>query len=90
MMIAGLYKEIKKLSEEAQQAIVRSVLDVVPGTEFVKYEQYEERLAICNKCEELNEESRKCKMCGCFVDEKTRVKRLPFSQENEHCPLKKW
>ena len=72
-----------------QQEIIKEVLDVLPGTTFVSEADQEKRLNICEGCEMMNKETRKCKGCGCFIDEKTRVLSLPF-MDNEKCPKNKW
>jgi len=46
------------------------------------FEEQKERLNVCEPCEELTEE-RQCRVCTCFVDEKTLL-------TTEMCPLKKW
>lgn len=89
MRDASLLARIKTLSIDAQQAIVKSVIDVLPNTEFVSNETEEKRLAICEGCEMLDKETRRCKSCTCFVDEKTRVYKFPY-MEPEKCPQNKW
>ena len=42
----------------------------------------EDRLDICNRCEELTED-RQCRVCTCFVDAKTML-------TTEKCPKNKW
>jgi hypothetical protein len=41
-----------------------------------------ERISICNSCEHLTG-LRRCRMCGCFVDAKTKL-------ADSNCPIKKW
>lgn len=41
-----------------------------------------ERLSACNKCENLSS-TRNCKLCGCFVDVKSK-------EQIEYCPANKW
>ena len=48
-----------------------------------KYRLSDERMAICNECEHLEQQSKKCKMCGCFMEYKTK---LPYVS----CPIGKW
>jgi hypothetical protein len=88
-MLVGLLDRIKKLNHDAQKAIVKSYLDVLPDTSFVDDQTQFERLMACEGCEEMNKETRRCKLCTCFIDEKTRVLQLPF-MELEECPIKKW
>ena len=44
---------------------------------------HDDRIEICNSCEELMKGTMRCKKCGCFVHVKALV-------ENMHCPLDKW
>lgn len=48
-----------------------------------KYKLSDERMAICNECEHLKKDSKKCELCGCFMEYKTM---LPFAA----CPIGKW
>lgn len=52
------------------------------------------RLAICEGCEYLDRNSRRCKVCKCFVDAKTSAKTNtnPLKGRNEitHCPMGLW
>lgn len=89
MNLESLKRKIAYLSTSAQHAIVSSVLEVLPGTTFVSKRKAEERLELCEDCDSLEETTRKCTECGCFVDEKTRVERFPM-MEPVHCPLNKW
>lgn len=41
------------------------------------------RLQACNGCPSLLRATGNCKICGCFVNEKTKY-------AAESCPLKKW
>jgi len=43
----------------------------------------EQRIKICEQCEQLDKEHYRCKECGCFMRFKTE---WPFSK----CPLGKW
>lgn len=42
-----------------------------------------ERLAICLSCDQLEQDSTRCKQCGCIMTNKTRISAAV-------CPLKKW
>lgn len=42
-----------------------------------------ERLAICEKCEFFRQQSRTCKLCGCFMDLKTTLAKAK-------CPDGRW
>lgn len=41
------------------------------------------RLEICLSCEHYNKIIGNCKLCGCFVKAKTKIK-------GSECPIKKW
>lgn len=43
----------------------------------------EKRYAICQQCPELNNTTKQCKQCGCFMPLKVKL-------ENAECPLSKW
>jgi recombinational DNA repair protein RecR len=42
-----------------------------------------EKLDICNTCDDYNKESKRCKICGCFMEVKTRTPGMS-------CPVGKW
>lgn len=44
--------------------------------------QANDRIEICNSCDKLSA-SRKCLMCGCFMDVKVYI-------PDAKCPVKKW
>lgn len=50
---------------------------------FVEEKEKERRLAICNNCPNLYKLTGNCKLCGCFVKLKTKLK-------NQNCPISKW
>ena len=43
----------------------------------------EQRLATCNSCDKYNKDTKRCLMCGCFMEVKVFLL-------NSQCPLKKW
>tara|TARA_B100001250_G_scaffold374407_1_gene361224 strand:+ start:19260 stop:19406 length:147 start_codon:yes stop_codon:yes gene_type:complete len=45
--------------------------------------KYNERLQICNGCDELRQNIKVCKICGCFVVAKTAI-------PSARCPIDKW
>lgn len=61
---------------------------------FVEDQVKEQRLAVCNGCDRLDQESRRCKICKCFVDAKTKAETNynPIRLRNEitHCPNGYW
>jgi hypothetical protein len=54
---------------------------VADGFSTVTREQYEERLAICNTCEQRDGST--CRLCGCFLTLKAQGRAF-------ECPLGKW
>lgn len=42
-----------------------------------------ERIKVCEACEHMTKTARQCKLCGCFLDLKTKL--LEAS-----CPIDKW
>ncbi len=44
---------------------------------------YEIRMSICKSCENLIPFMNRCKLCGCFMDIKTKIK-------DAVCPENKW
>ena len=53
------------------------------ASHFIKAEISDERIAICNSCDEYNKTINICKKCGCFMPAKTKLARAK-------CPLGKW
>lgn len=54
-----------------------------PNTEYASAEESERRFNICLGCPSLNQSTKTCKECGCFMTAKTRLKLAT-------CPLGKW
>ena len=54
-----------------------------PNTEFSEKQDAEDRYNICLSCPELINLTRQCKLCGCFMAAKTKLKHAT-------CPLGKW
>jgi len=50
---------------------------------FVSSEVGDERIAICNSCEEYNKTLDICKKCGCYMPAKSKLAKAK-------CPLNKW
>jgi len=84
-----LKQRLKEIPLTLQREIISGALDFLPDTSFVSDKVAEERLEICESCYNLDPSSRKCNLCGCFVDLKAKVKKLPF-MDNEACDLDKW
>lgn len=53
------------------------------GFSLVPEKELTERLNICYDCPLYDEDSNRCKECGCFVDKKARL-------SSESCPIDKW
>ncbi len=88
-MLRSLRERIKGLAIEAQRDIISSAIDMIPGTEFVSNVTQEGRLTMCESCEHMDKKTRKCKICTCFIDETTRILKLPLL-DVEKCPKNKW
>lgn len=50
---------------------------------LVTEEIYNQRITICNGCEFFIKDSKRCTQCGCFMEAKTRLKKV-------FCPIHKW
>lgn len=50
---------------------------------YVSPQVKDQRMAICEKCENFQPHNKRCIQCTCFLDKKTI-----FSEEE--CPIKKW
>ena len=58
--------------------------DVSEGNGFlVSEEKAIERMNICNECPQFNKDSKRCYMCGCFMEHKIKFK-------SSSCPVSKW
>lgn len=74
-------KELRELSE-------------IAGVEYVDKKEASRRIEICESnggdggC--FWQKTRQCGKCKCFMDVKTKLKKLPFEKELISCPLKKW
>lgn len=87
-----LIESAKKASLQFQQRIVHNILEVADIPK-VSVEEFERRIGICERCEHFNSESRKCQLCGCFMDEKAGLKEMPISKSKVMCSDKnnpKW
>lgn len=74
--------------------ILKLAADTALVVERAGPETKAERLEVCERCPFLNKKSRKCRVCGCYVDIKTGTikNRNPEKLRNEftHCPKGKW
>lgn len=68
--------------DEVYEDIKRYIKEF-PADKRVSEEEYSQRLAICRKCDEL--ENGICRKCGCFVELRALKKGMYCASEN-----KKW
>jgi hypothetical protein len=54
-----------------------------PNTEYAEIELSDHRYSICKECPLLNDVTKTCKECGCFMPAKTKLKAAT-------CPVGKW
>lgn len=54
-----------------------------PNTEYASDDEAGKRFSICLSCPSLNQTTKTCKECGCFMAAKTKLKAAT-------CPLNKW
>lgn len=57
--------------------------DVLNPDNLVAEDIKKERYDICLSCPELIQLTKQCKVCGCFMNQKTKLKEAA-------CPLQKW
>jgi len=76
----NFFEQVKNLSKLAGDV----ARDVATGEEvFVSEEIKQSRLELCYSCSHYEEDSKRCRACGCFLDYKTSVK-------SATCPIMKW
>ena len=58
--------------------------DAVKGNSIlVSEEKKNSRIEICNQCSQFNKSSKKCYVCGCFMEHKVKF-------QSAKCPVSKW
>jgi hypothetical protein len=67
----------KKFASEVGQNVVKGE-SVLCSEEIVQ-----KRLDICNDCSQFNKESKRCYLCGCFMEHKIKF-------TSSACPASKW
>lgn len=72
---------LDKLKERVEQAATTTAEKV--GILVAEETVIQERINICNNCDYLFQPTRNCKLCGCFIDLKTKLK-------SSSCPINKW
>ena len=55
----------------------------INGFQYVSAEAKNDRLSICNNCENYEKVNKMCNICGCFLEIKT-------GWASEKCPIDKW
>jgi hypothetical protein len=69
------------------------IISYALGDTFVTEQEAQQRLDICNRCEDLLSD-RSCKHCTCYVDikaeMKTNINPRTLKYEITHCPIGKW
>lgn len=71
---------LRDMAEE-DAANLKKYIDVIKMNDRVDEGKYEERLAVCKECDQLNEAT--CLSCGCYVEVRAMLKA-------GRCPKKKW
>lgn len=71
---------LRDLAVEDQKNI-QKYIEVIKEQDRTEKAVYEKRLAICLKCEKLQEAT--CQACGCYVEIRAALKQ-------GRCPYKKW
>ena len=54
-----------------------------PSTQYLSEIESGQRFSICLKCPKLNQTTKTCQECGCFMVVKTKMK-------HASCPIGKW
>ena len=67
----------KKFASEVGQTAAKG------GTIMCAEETIQKRLDTCNDCSQFNKESKRCYLCGCFMEQK-----IKFTVST--CPASKW
>ena len=75
-------KPLPSLFQQAKNFSASLVNHITNGAKRLKEEDYQQRLSICNQCEEKRSDNR-CAKCGCSVLTKAKW-------ASSECPLKKW
>jgi hypothetical protein len=80
----SLLNEGLKISKGLSKLAINTSSAIANNKKIISPEHLaQERLDICNKCENLEKNLDRCSVCGCFVKVKTKV-------SFEECPLHKW
>ena len=71
--------------------IKAGVQHMAAGLPIVSDEVYNERLSICDKCDDYIDKSNErweCKICGCFLKDGLTSGKARWAEQG--CPIKKW
>jgi len=79
-LLATKWEQIKKLISSNE---VKPWDFLNPLTEYASDEESSRRFDICLKCPFLNQTTKTCKECGCFMVAKTKL-------QAASCPIGKW
>lgn len=74
-------KNINKIIKEIPQ-IANGIKNYVIKDEEIE-QLHEQRISICKTCDKYNAMAKRCMVCGCLMEVKTR-------SEKAQCPLRKW
>lgn len=69
---------LREMPDEDMYKRVQRSIDAIPKELRCSQPEYDERLALCKKCEKLI--SGICRVCGCFVE-------FRAAKRNEKCPF---
>lgn len=94
---AFIQRTIQKANEIARE-VQRQTADAIFAGERLTGEageaEKQRRLSICQACPKFDSDSRKCTVCGCFMDVKaglkTHLEVETMSYEITHCPEGRW
>jgi len=77
-------KRKKQIFIKQAKGFIKSLwLNIKSGFKHVSYDEYKERLMVCQGCPFLNYKEDRCTDCGCYVKVKARLK-------VEDCPQGYW
>jgi len=78
--MATKWEQIKRLAKSDE---VKPWDFLKPSTEYADPAEADKRYEICLACPLLNQTTKTCQECGCFMAAKTKLKHAT-------CPLSKW
>lgn len=76
-------KEYPSLAQMAGSFAKEATKFLSKGMPVVTKEEFNRRMGICEACEKFNAESRRCFVCGCFMDAKAKM-------ATTKCKIGKW